>query len=170
MVDLLMQPQNLQLGAQIDLIIMRRRLTILVRLPVLAHHNDGRLHRRQRRKQQVQEDEGIGIKRHPHPVQYLRIQNHPAEEDDGEGNDEPPAATDRRDMVRQTLAKGRAFFVDDANILRGFAFVDTFQHTPFRRRQGIARFAEQLHRQIVDRARQCHASASAISVRLLAMP
>ena len=57
------KPQDFQLGAQVDLVIVARGDAVLLGLPVLAHHDHRRLDRRQHRQHQVEEDVGIGIER-----------------------------------------------------------------------------------------------------------
>ena len=53
-IDFLVQVPNLELGFEIDLIIIFRAQSIACFRPVLAHHDDGRLQRSQTGKDQVQ--------------------------------------------------------------------------------------------------------------------
>src|SRR5205823_955193 len=62
-VDLRGQRLNLRLGAPIHLEIELATEPILRVLPVLAHHDDRRLKRREHREKQIQQDEWIGIPR-----------------------------------------------------------------------------------------------------------
>src|SRR6266567_6915939 len=60
-VDLVMQFGDGGLGLDVDLVVERRRQPIFLSLPVLAHHDDRRLHGGEHREQQVEEDEWIWI-------------------------------------------------------------------------------------------------------------
>lgn len=53
-IDFLVQVPNLELGFEIDLVIILRPQSIARLGPVLAHHDDGRLERGQTGKNQVQ--------------------------------------------------------------------------------------------------------------------
>ena len=57
-----MQQHDLQLGSQVHNIVVLCRRPVDDALPVLAHHDHGRLQRRDHRKHQVEEDKGVGIK------------------------------------------------------------------------------------------------------------
>jgi hypothetical protein len=77
-VQLVMQPQYVDLDAQIGAIVEAGGQPILGRLPVLAHHDDRRLDRRQRRKHQVEEDVWIGIEDQPKWPSTSEFSIHPS--------------------------------------------------------------------------------------------
>ena len=56
LVDLLMQPHDLKLGAQVHFIVQACSDPVLCRLPILAHHNDWGLDSRDRREQHTLTD------------------------------------------------------------------------------------------------------------------
>ena len=54
MIDFLVQVPNLELGFEIDLVIVLRPQSIARFRPVLAHHDDGRLQRSQAGEDEIQ--------------------------------------------------------------------------------------------------------------------
>jgi len=118
-IDLVMQPHDLQLGAQVDLIVETRRHAVFRRGAILAHHDDRRLHRRQGRQHQVQENERVWIERHPPARQHFRIEQHPAEQHQSEEDDEAPRPANRGDAIGQARAETRRGVVDIGRIAAG---------------------------------------------------
>ena len=62
-VHLLVQVADLELGLEVDPVVVLRAQPVLRLLPLLAHHDDRRLHRGQAGEHQVEQDERIGIER-----------------------------------------------------------------------------------------------------------
>ena len=77
--------------------------TVLCSVPVLAHHDDGRLNGRQHREDQVQEYEGIGIKG---ARRCDQIDRHPDGKRGREDYDECPRTAEFRYLVCQSLSRG----------------------------------------------------------------
>ena len=63
MIDFLVQVPNLELGLEIDLVIVLRPQSIARFRAVLAHHNDGRLQRGQAGEDEIKENKRVGIER-----------------------------------------------------------------------------------------------------------
>src|SRR6185312_125972 len=78
-IDLLMQQLDLELGLDVDLVVVFCLLAIDVLLSVLAHHDEGRGIGRLERQRQVQENKGIGI-----PLLHISgdVENDPDQQDD----------------------------------------------------------------------------------------
>jgi len=113
-IDLVVQVHDLELGPQVDQVVVLGGLPVAGGRPVLAHHDDRRLDRRERREHQVEEDEGVGIEGHP-LLGRQHVPAHPEGQRQGEAGDEGPGAADRRHAVGQPLA-GRAVIDDQARI------------------------------------------------------
>ena len=62
-IHLFVQVLDLELGLQVDLVVVERPQAILRLLPLLAHHDDRRLQSGHARQDQIQQDEGVGIER-----------------------------------------------------------------------------------------------------------
>ena len=105
-VEAVLQPHDLELGAQVHLIVEPRRDPVLRRLAVLAHHDDRRLDRREHRQHQVEKYVGIGVERmDAEGLEDAAVDQHPAEQHHREGDDETPGAAHRGDLVRQSITK-----------------------------------------------------------------
>src|SRR5207244_4989105 len=96
---------NLELGFEIDLVIILRPQSIARFRPILAHHDDGRLERGQARKDQIKENKREGIKRAG--GEYDSIDDDPDDEHAAESEDESPTPAELRDFIRQMFAKGQ---------------------------------------------------------------
>src|SRR5207248_8667288 len=105
MIDFLVQVPSLELGLEIDLMIIFRSQSIACLGPVLAHHDDGRLTRGQAGEDEVQENKGIGIKRPRGKKDSVNYD--PDNEDTAKSDDKPPTAAELRDFIRQMLTKGQ---------------------------------------------------------------
>src|SRR6266849_2211471 len=80
-----------------------------MRLAVLAHHDDRRLDRRERREHKVEKNEGVRVEGMPR--EQPRIDQHPDHEDGAEQPDERPAAANLRHPVPHALSERHARFV-----------------------------------------------------------
>ena len=105
MIDFLVQMPNLELGFEIDLVIILRPQSITRFRPVLAHHDDGRLQRRQAGENEVKENEREGIERAG--GEYDPVDDDPDDKDTAKRQDESPTPAELRDFIRQMFAKGQ---------------------------------------------------------------
>src|SRR5947207_2591141 len=62
-IELLVQADDFEFSFEVDFIIVRGVEAILRGLPVLRHHDDGRLQRSEHREEEVKQDEGIRVER-----------------------------------------------------------------------------------------------------------
>jgi len=104
-INFLVKVSNLELGFEVDLVIILRPQSVASFGAVLAHHDDGRLERGQAREDEIKENKWEGIERTR--GEYDSIGDDPDDEDTAERKDEPPTAAELRDFIRQTLAKGQ---------------------------------------------------------------
>jgi hypothetical protein len=104
-VQLFAQRADLHLRGEVDLVVVGGVHPVAGRVPVLRHHDHGRLQGRQAGEQQVEQDVGIRIERLPARAQDLRVQEHPPQEQGQEEQDEGPRAPEPGDGVRRTLAE-----------------------------------------------------------------
>ena len=105
MIDFLVQVSNLELGFEIYLVIILRPQSITRFRPVLAHHDDGRLQRRQAGENEVKENEREGIERAR--GEYDPVDDDPDDKDTAERQDESPTPAELGDFIRQMLAKSQ---------------------------------------------------------------
>ena len=61
LVELLVQGHDLDLGLEVDLVVMRGVESVALALPVLRHHDDRRLQGGNHRQDKVEEDERVGV-------------------------------------------------------------------------------------------------------------
>ena len=107
-IDPTLDADDLELGAQVDLVIMPRGDAVLLRLAVLAHHDHRRLDRRKHRQHQVEEDVRIGIERvQPEHFEDAAVDQHPGDKHQEKSDDEAPAAADRGNPVGQAIGEAR---------------------------------------------------------------
>jgi hypothetical protein len=104
MIDFLVQVPNLELGLEIDLVIVLRPQSITGFRPVLAHHDDGRLQRGQTGEDEIKENKRVGIERAR--GEKDSVDNDPGDEDAAESDDKFPTPAELRDFIRQMFAKG----------------------------------------------------------------
>src|SRR6266496_2806939 len=102
-IDFFVQVPDLQLGFEVDFVIVLRAQTIAQFGAILTHHDDWRLHRGETREDQIQQDEWIRVE--PAVQEQGGVQNDPKHEDDAEENDESPAAAKRGYLVGQPFAE-----------------------------------------------------------------
>src|SRR5262245_28670190 len=101
---------------------MLRVLSILRRLPVLAHQDHGSLNRSQTREKEVEEDIWIRVERAR--SQDDAVEHHPGDQSHKEDNDERPASAECGHAIGQTLPERQRLFEvpmdmpTDANPLR----------------------------------------------------
>ena len=115
-IDLFVQVPDLELGLEIDLVIVFAAQSIPRFATVLAHHDDRRLQGGERGEDQVHQDVGVGIKCPAR--QDEAVDHHPEEKDHAEENDERPTAAERRDRVGELLAEGQFLLELFADVAR----------------------------------------------------
>ena len=103
-IEFLVQVPNLELGFEIDLVVVLRPQSIARFGPVLAHHDDGRLQRCQAGENKVKQNKWEGIERAG--GEYDPVYDDPDDEDAAESDDEFPTPAELRDFIRQMFAKG----------------------------------------------------------------
>ena len=108
MIEFLVQMPNLQLSFQIDFVIIFRAQTISRLRAVLAHHDDGRLHRGQTGENQIEKNEWKRIERSGSKQHGIR--SDPYDNDNAKGNEEFPTPTELGDTVGESFAKSQFFF------------------------------------------------------------
>ena len=95
MIDFLVQVPNLELGFEIDLVIVLRPQSIARFRPILTHHDNGRLQRGQAGENEVKKNKRVGIERAG--GEKDSVDNDPDDEDAAENEDESPTAAELRD-------------------------------------------------------------------------
>src|SRR6266446_2335293 len=108
MVDFFVQMPDLELGFQIDLVIVLRSQPIASLRPILAHHDDRRLDSGETGKNQIEKDERIRIERSGSEQRDVRSDPH--EDNSAKCNEELPTAAELGDAVRKTFTKGKFLF------------------------------------------------------------
>jgi len=98
MIDFLVQVPNLELGFEIDLVIVLRPQSIARFRPILAHHDDGRLERSQTGEDEIKENKRIRIE--ATVEQEQRIEHDPNGDNATESDDEFPTSAELRDFIR----------------------------------------------------------------------
>src|SRR6478735_8874094 len=99
-----MESHDFNFRFQIDLVIMGCVDAVLCSVPVLAHHDNGRLNGRKHGEDQVQKYERVGIK----GVRGCdQIDGYPDGERNGEDCNECPRTTEFRYLVCQSLSRGK---------------------------------------------------------------
>ena len=105
MIDFLMQVPDLELGFEINLVIILRPQSIARFGAVLAHHDDGCLQCRQAGEDEIKENKREGIERAR--GEYDPVDDDPDDKDTAERQDESPTSAELRDFVRQMFAKSQ---------------------------------------------------------------
>jgi len=100
-VDFLGEQAHLELGLQVDAVVRPSAFAIALRLPVLAHQDHRRLHRRDARQDEVQQDERIRIERSRQEAD--RVLDHPRDEHRAEQAEKLPTAAEARDAVGHAM-------------------------------------------------------------------
>ena len=103
MIDFLVQVPNLELGLEIDFVIILRPQSIARLGPVLTHHDDGRLERGQAGEDEIKENKREGVERAR--GEYDPVDDDPDDKDTAERQDESPTTAELRDFIRQMFAK-----------------------------------------------------------------
>src|SRR5262245_28154959 len=103
MIEFLMQMPDLELRFQIHFVIVFCPQSVARQCTILDHHNDRSLYHGQTRKNQVEQNEWIGIERVCH--EQNAIDDNPDEEHCAEGDQKFPAATELGNMIGKSLAK-----------------------------------------------------------------
>ena len=108
MIDLFVQMPDLELGFQIDFVIVLCAQPIARFGSVLTHHDHRRLNSSQAGQNQVKENERIGIE----CVRYDEnsVNGYPDDEHRAKGDQKFPAATELGDVVGQSLAESQLPF------------------------------------------------------------
>src|SRR5438045_9308942 len=86
-----------KLREQIDFVVVLRVPAVLMRLPVLTHHDDRGLQRGESREHEIQKNERVGVERMT--GEQPGIDQHPDHQDGAEQPDERPAAAELRDAI-----------------------------------------------------------------------
>src|SRR5882724_4874890 len=97
MVDFFVQMPDLQLGFQIDFVIVFRAQTVSRLCAVLAHHDDRRLHCGETGEDQIEKDERIRIERSGSEQHCIRTD--PQEDNSAKCNKELPTAAELSNPV-----------------------------------------------------------------------
>src|SRR5438128_1819460 len=97
MIDFFVQMPDLELGFQIDLVIVLRAQPIARLRPILAHHDDRRLDSGETGKNQIEKDERIRIERSGSEQRDVRT--NPQEDNSAKCNKELPATTELSNAV-----------------------------------------------------------------------
>src|SRR5205809_1941527 len=108
MIDFLVQMPNLQLGFQIDFVIVFRAQPIARFGTVLAHHDDRRLDGGQTGENQDEKNERIRIKRSGSKQHGVRTD--PDEDKSAKCNEKFPTAAELGNAVGESLAESEFFF------------------------------------------------------------
>src|SRR5437660_9857771 len=127
MVDFFVQMADLELGFQIDFVIVLRAQPIACFGSVLAHHDDRRLDSGETGKNQIEKDERIRIERSGSEQRDVRTDPH--EDNSAKCNEEFPTTTELGDAVRKTFTKGEFLFellLDVAG--ENLVLLQTFDH------------------------------------------
>ena len=146
-VELFMQRHDLDLGLEVDLIVMRGIEPVAFGLPVLRHHDHRRLQRRDHRQNEIEEDKGVGVE--GAVLQKPDIGARPDDQEGDEGQDERPRAADAGDGVGDPVAKSsgsmreRPMLVSSDTGLRSMALCSTRFSTSLRL-SGVARSSQRV--------------------------
>src|SRR6266536_2294875 len=108
MIDFLVQMPNLQLGFQIDFVIVFRAQTVARFGTVLAHHDDRRLDGGQTGENQIEKNERIRIKRSG--SEQYGVRTDPDEDKSAKCNEKFPTAAELGNAVGESLAESEFFF------------------------------------------------------------
>src|SRR6266478_6446793 len=108
MIDFLVQMPNLQLGFQIDFVIVFRAQTIARFGPVLAHHDDRRLDGSQTGENQIEKNERIRIERSGSKQHGVGADPH--DDNSAKCNEKFPTAAELGNAVGESLAESEFFF------------------------------------------------------------
>src|SRR5690606_4554675 len=87
LIQFVVKRDDLDLGLEVDLIVVRRVQAGLQGLAVLTHHNDRGLDCGQHREQKIEKDKGIGIKR---PGRQQAVKADPSRQDQTKTNNKAP--------------------------------------------------------------------------------
>src|SRR5262249_9427422 len=101
----LLQVRDAELVLEIDLVVVLGEELALRLLPVLAHHDDGRLAGGDDGEDEVQEHEARGV------VGHEDVQREPADDDAHEAEDERPRAAEGGDAVGDAVPEGQLLLV-----------------------------------------------------------
>src|SRR5581483_2365044 len=96
-VELTRQPLNLEFGAAVYVVIQLAAQTVFLILPILAHHDDGRLHGGNHGKKEIQQNKWVGI---PGCLSENYIDGGIDHDEHHEGDDERPGATEMGHGIR----------------------------------------------------------------------
>src|SRR5215831_4869528 len=129
-----MQMPNLELGFQIDFVIVFGPQTIARLRPVLTHHDDRRLHSSETGENQVEENEWIGIKGACH--EDNAVEGDPKEEYRAKRNQKFPTAAELRNSIGKPLPESQFSFELFADISgKNLVLLQTLDHFVVERRK-----------------------------------
>src|SRR6516162_2798259 len=127
MIDFLVQMPSLQLGFQIDFVIVFRAQPVTRLGTVLAHHDNRRLHSSQTGENQVKENEWIRIKRARH--EDNAVDGNPDDQNRAERNEKFPTPAEICDVVGESLAESQLSFELFADVAgKNLVLLQTLDH------------------------------------------
>ena len=141
-INLIMQRHDLDLGLEVDLVVMRGDLAILGSLPVLAHHDHGRLNGGEHGQHQIEEDEGIRVEGR---TAQQQIGPGPEQQADAKADDKGPGPAKGSHPVRQPLPEGQPIVESQGRIAGEGTLADgPLENNPLLVGQGIGRLAQKM--------------------------
>src|SRR5438067_391708 len=108
MIEFLVQMPNLELGFQIDLVVIFAAQTVARLGAILTHHDDRRLHSRQTGENQVEKNEWERIECSASEQHDVRADPH--DDNSTKCNEKFPTATELGNTVGESLTEGEFFF------------------------------------------------------------
>src|SRR5947199_8652016 len=108
MVDFFMQMPDLELGFEVDFVIVLRAQSIAQLGAILTHHDHRRLDGGETGENQIEKDERIRIERSGSEQRDVRTDPH--DDNSAKCNEEFPTAAELGDAVRKTFTKGKFLF------------------------------------------------------------
>lgn len=116
MIDFLVELADFEFRLQVHLVVINRSLAVAVFLAVLAHHDHRGLEGGQRREDEVEQNERIGVERFGEERQQVHA--YPERDEYAEDDDELPASAETGDDIGHALAKRQFFFEIDFRVCR----------------------------------------------------
>src|SRR4029077_2623377 len=104
LIELVADRAHLEFGLEVDLVVVLGPHAIARLLPVLAHHDDRRLDRRQQRQGEIEQNVRIRIKGMPQQIDA--IDEDPYDHHTEENEDKTPAAAEFGNFICGALAEG----------------------------------------------------------------
>src|SRR5262245_63571801 len=114
MVHLVVEMAYLQLGLEIDAIVVERALAVPRLLAALAHHDDRRLDGGDAGQHEIEQDERVGVER----IGGVQVGGDPDAHANAENNEEAPASAEGRQHVGGSFAECPAGWLARLEVLR----------------------------------------------------